>query len=495
MVSEGRKEIAEDCAALPLDNAVKVGDCPSEAAPAALDFLSLNKMGETMSAETLTQRQQNKHVGVVTASSVVELDAAAQAEYVTQQMMALAENIETLLQGLEATQLHARHLRERWGLSRQQLQRSKPVQAPGMSQADFERALATWQERMTQTQRDLLAEEALLRGQMQRSREQLAQAQQELKSLQNEALPAAQRSDAQQRVAQLTQHQHLLERELDALHTELLAQELHKQALDAVQTRQSAKPNEVSAASTHLGSAANSNATDDDLMQSVAELSQHQREQLTPIVQLVGGVLQSQRGGPRGSSKLAGSTVPISAATAVLQSRWGEHIAKMNVDGWMDVNQLIQWVMREAYINNTEDLRGYAYRVKYFTDLKRAIREELVKARNFQREHQVLESGQVRMNESYTKRKFNTVPEVDPRTGAMTVRSPETGEITQDPRGMDEYIKELEQLLNTVGDDAQLAQVDLQNVTQKQQQTLQTLSNLSKVLHETSMAIIRKIGS
>ena len=167
----------------------------------------------------------------------------------------------------------------------------------------------------------------------------------------------------------------------------------------------------------------------------------------------------------------------------------------MNVDGWMDVNQLIQWVMREAYINNTEDLRGYAYRVKYFTDLKRAIREELVRARNFQREHQVLEQGEVRLNASYEKRKFNTVPEVDPRTGAMTVRSPETGGATQDPRGMDEYVKELEQLLNTVGDDAQLAQVDLQNVTQKQQQTLQTLSNLSKVLHETSMAIIRKIGS
>ena len=488
-----RKEIAEDCAALPLDNGVKVRDCPSDAAPAALDFLSLNKMGETMSADTLTQSQSNRHVGVLTAGSAVELDATAHAEYVTQQMMALAENIEVLLQGLEATQLHARHLRERWGLARQQLQRSRPVQQPGMSAATFERALAAWQERMTQTQRDMLAEETLLRNQMQRSREQLAQAQQELKSLQNEALPAAQRSDAQQRVAQLTQQQHTLERELDALHAELLAQELHKQVLDAVQTRHSAKTSVVQTPSTNLGSAANSN--DDDLTQSASELSQQQREQLTPIVQLVGGVLQSQRGGPRGSSKLAGNTVPISAATAVLQSRWGEHIAKMNVDGWMDVNQLIQWVMREAYVNNTEDLRGYAYRVKYFTDLKRAIREELVRARNFQREHQVMEQGEVRLNASYDKRKFNTVPEVDPRTGAMNVRSPESGGSTQDPRGMDEYVKELEQLLNTVGDDAQLAQVDLQNVTQKQQQTLQTLSNLSKVLHETSMAIIRKIGS
>jgi hypothetical protein len=60
------------------------------------------------------------------------------------------------------------------------------------------------------------------------------------------------------------------------------------------------------------------------------------------------------------------------------------------------------------------------------------------------------------------------------------------------------------ELLNTVGDDgrrddaqlddAQLAYVDLQNMLQKQQQTLQMLSNISKMLHDTAQAIIRKIG-
>jgi hypothetical protein len=44
------------------------------------------------------------------------------------------------------------------------------------------------------------------------------------------------------------------------------------------------------------------------------------------------------------------------------------------------------------------------------------------------------------------------------------------------------------------GDDAQLANVDLQNMLQKQQQTLQMMSNISKMLHDTSMAVIRKIG-
>ena len=48
--------------------------------------------------------------------------------------------------------------------------------------------------------------------------------------------------------------------------------------------------------------------------------------------------------------------------------------------------------------------------------------------------------------------------------------------------------------LHSVGDDAQLANVDLQNTLQKQQQTLQTLSNISKALHDTAMAVIRKMG-
>jgi hypothetical protein len=48
--------------------------------------------------------------------------------------------------------------------------------------------------------------------------------------------------------------------------------------------------------------------------------------------------------------------------------------------------------------------------------------------------------------------------------------------------------------LNSIGDDAQLANVDLQNVLQKQQQTLQMLSNMSKSLHDTAKAVIRKIG-
>jgi uncharacterized protein YdcH (DUF465 family) len=68
-------------------------------------------------------------------------------------------------------------------------------------------------------------------------------------------------------------------------------------------------------------------------------------------------------------------------------------------------------------------------------------------------------------------------------------------------KAMDHEIKKLtkktnmlEDKLKNYGDDAQLANVDLQNWLQKQQQTIQMMSNISKMIHDNLMAVIRKIG-
>jgi hypothetical protein len=55
-------------------------------------------------------------------------------------------------------------------------------------------------------------------------------------------------------------------------------------------------------------------------------------------------------------------------------------------------------------------------------------------------------------------------------------------------------IRYVERRLAAVGDDAQLANRDLQTMLQKQQQTMQAMSQISKILHDTAMAVIRKIG-
>lgn len=66
--------------------------------------------------------------------------------------------------------------------------------------------------------------------------------------------------------------------------------------------------------------------------------------------------------------------------------------------------------------------------------------------------------------------------------------------VASNKKELENYIQQMEDKLNSVGEDAQLANVDLQNMMQKQQQTLQTLSNVSKSLHDTAQAVIRKMG-
>jgi methyl-accepting chemotaxis protein len=110
-----------------------------------------------------------------------------------------------------------------------------------------------------------------------------------------------------------------------------------------------------------------------------------------------------------------------------------------------DVSQLVQWVLRESYVSNTEDLRSFAEKVKSYNDAKKQVRDELHRTR-----------------------------------AAL-------GEV-------DSHVKGLEDKLDSLGEDAQLASVDLQNVLEKQQQTLQMMSNISKQVHDTMLNLVRKIG-
>lgn len=59
---------------------------------------------------------------------------------------------------------------------------------------------------------------------------------------------------------------------------------------------------------------------------------------------------------------------------------------------------------------------------------------------------------------------------------------------------MDAYIEDLENKLSSLEDDAQLMNINLQSVLEKQQELISTLSNIGKLLHDTAMAIIRKIS-
>jgi hypothetical protein len=169
-----------------------------------------------------------------------------------------------------------------------------------------------------------------------------------------------------------------------------------------------------------------------------------------------------------------------------------------------DPNALVQEALRESYRQNTEDLRYYAEKVHSLNESKKALRAYLsalrsfkatvisaaheggidlcrgdkkdlaVLARLFQRHAHVYKVGEIDHS--------LCIPDRVPASGVNNLAL------------LDATIAHWEGRLASIGDDAQLANVDLQNVLQKQQQTLQMMSNISKMIHDTAMAIIRKIG-
>jgi hypothetical protein len=169
-----------------------------------------------------------------------------------------------------------------------------------------------------------------------------------------------------------------------------------------------------------------------------------------------------------------------------------------------DLNALVQEVLREAYLQVTEDLRRYAEKVKYYNQMKKAVREYLSSLRDFKAK--AISAAHMR-NINLCSGAPNDVAALQ-EIIAGSARSNDVGPIEHElcipnrvpPEEvislahLESEIARWEEKLNTIGDDAQLANVDLQNILQKQQQLLQMLSNISKMNHDTAMAIIRKIG-
>ncbi len=92
------------------------------------------------------------------------------------------------------------------------------------------------------------------------------------------------------------------------------------------------------------------------------------------------------------------------------------------------------------------------------------------------------------------KKQSDNVKAMRGQTKQLKAIKVQVGQARKKSNEWEKYIKALESQLSSVGDDAQLANVDMQNMLQKQQQTMQMMSNISKMLHDTAMAVIRKIG-
>ena len=192
------------------------------------------------------------------------------------------------------------------------------------------------------------------------------------------------------------------------------------------------------------------------------------------------------------AKKKAGSEV--ADGPEELHRRWQKLVARA-VEGpsGADPNDYVQWVLRQSYQETNKDLQFHADKVRFFNDLKRRIREEATRLR--QARGHLGPSDPARPDgpiEPIATLRFDRFPAFD-ECGRAVVKAVE-GRPAETRGALEACIWDLESQLASTGDDAQLANIDLQNMLQRQQQTVHMLSNISKSLHDTALAIIRNIG-
>jgi hypothetical protein len=151
---------------------------------------------------------------------------------------------------------------------------------------------------------------------------------------------------------------------------------------------------------------------------------------------------------------------------------------------WIELESWNNHVLNQAYIAPDPELSRAAEKVRVISKERTAAnsrRVELTQAKASLVQPTTHTANVRRLNVSEN-------PELNPDpASARELEQPRPGSIDEEISKVDEQLKSLEE-------DEQLANVELQNALQKQQQTLQMMSNLSRMLHDSAMSVIRKLG-
>lgn len=138
------------------------------------------------------------------------------------------------------------------------------------------------------------------------------------------------------------------------------------------------------------------------------------------------------------------------------KKNWRSLISKFNNQTTpVNINELINYVLNKSFLESRKSLKYFAIKMKHIQDTGTQLR--------------------IHLKDLRTIRKSNSIPH----------------KIIND---LDNTISNAEDKLATIGDDAQLTDIDLQNMLRKQQQLIRTIAKISKTLHDMALAIIRKIG-
>lgn len=164
---------------------------------------------------------------------------------------------------------------------------------------------------------------------------------------------------------------------------------------------------------------------------------------------------------------------------------WARLVKRRHASGHGDdLMALVGLALRQAHLDTTAALADKAEAVAFYNELKKALREDLQRLRDAiaDARDQGAELVRVRVTIVRTAYAPGRHPVLGTKEIELTLAQAEA-KLDRDARN-----------LQSVGDDAQLANLDLQDALQKQQQALQMMSNIAKSMHDTAQSVICKLG-
>ncbi len=163
-----------------------------------------------------------------------------------------------------------------------------------------------------------------------------------------------------------------------------------------------------------------------------------------------------------------------------------------------NILEMLHYVMKQSLKEQSEDKKYWIQKLKMQNDLRKALSDMLKELADASKRLSAQNGAGGRTGSSPERGTLHTVeapvliesPAI-PRPGSDNTIRWERRKL--DRASLQAQIERVERRLAAAGKDEEMAKVNLQNVLQKRQQALQTLSHVSKMFHDSAMSVIRKI--
>lgn len=213
---------------------------------------------------------------------------------------------------------------------------------------------------------------------------------------------------------------------------------------------------------------------------------------------------QSLNFAQRNSLRQMSVALARTSSFSTIRSQWTNLIKQLKATGrTIDVNSLVQTVLRQSHIQVRADITNMEKKIKTCNESEEVTLTPGSRSNNSLKQMQQMQKSNRQTTPFVAKKlapqQYQLKKGQVGQTRNMTVetKKPKPGPQLRRPtmpKKLGASISGLEPQLQTACEQGQLAQIDLQNILQKQQQTMQMMSAISKQLNDTAMAIIRKIG-